>query len=86
MGEEEEDQSYNYLYDQDQADDQVINAEAADGGDGEGVEEAGLAAMQQDTSANRGRADSGFGTMGLGEFPVAPGGAMPHHGKAKIQK
>jgi hypothetical protein len=24
--------------------------------------------------------------MGLGEFPVAPGGAMPHHGKAKIQK
>jgi hypothetical protein len=83
LGEEEEDQSYNYLYDQEQADDQVINAEAADG---DGVEEAGLAAMQQDTSANRGRADSGFGAMGLGEFPVAPGGAMPHHGKAKIQK
>jgi hypothetical protein len=80
---EEDNQSYNYLYDQDQADDQFINAEAADG---DGVEEAGLAAMQQDTSANRGRADSGFGAMGLGEFPVAPGGAMPHHGKAKIQK
>ena len=83
LGEEEEDQSYNYLYDQEQADDQVINAEAADG---DGFEEAGLAAMQQDTSANRGRADSGFGAMGLGEFPVAPGGAVPHHGKAKIQK
>lgn len=87
MGEEEEDQSYNYLYDQDQADDKVINSEAVDGGaDGDNVEDEGLAAMQLDTSANRGRADSGFGAMGLGEFPVAPGGVIPHHGKAKIQK
>ena len=42
--------------------------------------------MQQDTSDNRGRADSGFGALGLGEFAMAPGGQMHHHGKAKIQK
>ena len=82
MGEEEDNESYNYLYDQDNAEEPGQVAENGDGGEGHGS-----GTMQQDTSANRGRADSGFGALGHGE-QVAISGATTghHHGKPKYQK
>ena len=88
MGEEEENESYNYLYDQDIAEGEGLSegaAGAAPNGDmGELDDGNGTKGMQQDT--HQAGAESGIGALANGDVTTGTGGAVTHHGKPKYQK